>query len=273
MKARVEAQVTVKQAAVLLALLAPPVGEVHATGPCTDEHYRWTVKTTLALEGDAPAKTTPSAMLKWAPRKLYRPPIGTRVCTPRASRELKVYAVTGMGTLVAHRERSEGRLGLAHRVNAVGKDGLLRMRCGRNPRPQVRSVFRCVQTLHPPGRNRDRGGSIEKCQTDGSAPSARDAANSSNPYFSAVRCRTGPPCPPPTSWTDKVAAKSLARQRYRMGLQTSSGLAIRCAERTFGYSLYAQPTLSPALASRATLSVSTRAMVFSVRAGRIHAMQ
>ena len=86
---------TVKQAAVLLALLAQPVGEVHATGPCTDEHYRWTVKTTLALEGDAPAKTTPSAMLKWAPRKLYRPPIGTHVCTPRASRELKVYAVTG----------------------------------------------------------------------------------------------------------------------------------------------------------------------------------
>ena len=74
-----------------------------------------------------------------------------------------------------------------------------------------------------------------------------------------MRCRTGPPCPPPTSSTDKVAAKSLARQRYRMGLQTSSGLAIRCAERTFGYSLYAQPTLSPALASRATLSVSTRA--------------
>jgi len=39
------------------------------------------------------------------------------------------------------------------------------------------------------------GGGIEKCQTDGSAPSARDAANSSDSSFSTARCRTRAPSP------------------------------------------------------------------------------
>ncbi|PYO92724.1 MAG: hypothetical protein DMD62_12340 [Gemmatimonadetes bacterium] len=62
---------------------------------CTDPHYRWTVKTTVALQDSAPTPTTPSAMLKWTPPELYHPAVGAHDCTPRAGRELTVYAVTG----------------------------------------------------------------------------------------------------------------------------------------------------------------------------------
>jgi len=44
-----------------------------------------------------------------------------------------------------------------------------------------------------------------------------------------------------------------------------SGLGIRCAERTFAYPPYSQPTSSPAVASRATLSV-LRACAMTVTA-------
>ena len=62
---------------------------------CTDPHYRWTVKTTLAQQGATSTAATPSAMLHWAPLDLYRPAVGAHDCTPRADRELTVYAVTG----------------------------------------------------------------------------------------------------------------------------------------------------------------------------------
>src|SRR3989442_12552215 len=62
---------------------------------CTDPHYRWTVKTTLAQQGAASTAATPSAMLHWAPLDLYRPAVGVHDCTPRAERELTGYAVTG----------------------------------------------------------------------------------------------------------------------------------------------------------------------------------
>src|SRR5437867_22456 len=63
---------------------------------CTEPHYRWTVKTTLAQQGGDPSTTaTPSTMLHRAPLELYRPAPGVHDCTPRADRELTMYAVTG----------------------------------------------------------------------------------------------------------------------------------------------------------------------------------
>ncbi|HEV2671244.1 MAG TPA: hypothetical protein VGU74_09140 [Gemmatimonadales bacterium] len=62
---------------------------------CTDPHYRWTVKTTLAQQGNPSTAATPSAMLKWTPLDLDHPAVGARDCTPRAGRELTVFAVTG----------------------------------------------------------------------------------------------------------------------------------------------------------------------------------
>src|SRR2546422_10155929 len=50
------------------------------------------------------------------------------------------------------------------------------------------------QIFAPRGRG---GGAIEKCQTDGSAPSARDAAKSSDSSFSTAAARTPAPSPPP----------------------------------------------------------------------------
>ena len=66
-----------------------------ARAQCSDAHYRWTVKTAVALQGNPPTATTPAAMLKWAPLDLYRPPVNTADCTPRTDRENTVYAVTG----------------------------------------------------------------------------------------------------------------------------------------------------------------------------------
>ena len=73
-----------------LAISAPP-----AHAQCTDPHYRWTVKTTVANQGDPSTAATPSAMLKWTPLELYHPAPQAHDCTPRADRELTVYAVTG----------------------------------------------------------------------------------------------------------------------------------------------------------------------------------
>ncbi|HWC75050.1 MAG TPA: hypothetical protein VG454_14035, partial [Gemmatimonadales bacterium] len=79
---------------VLLAPLTTLAITVHAQ-TCTDPHYRWTVKTTTSLQGQAATATTPSAMLGWPPLDLYPPPRHTRDCTPRTDRELTIYAVTG----------------------------------------------------------------------------------------------------------------------------------------------------------------------------------
>jgi hypothetical protein len=73
-----------------LAISAPP-----AHAQCTDPHYRWTVKTRVANQGDPATAVTPSAMLKWTPLELYHPAPGAHDCTPRADRELTLYAVTG----------------------------------------------------------------------------------------------------------------------------------------------------------------------------------
>ena len=78
-------------AALLSAALATTT-DIHAQN-CSDAHYRWTVKTTLAQQGVAGTATTPAAMLTWTPLDLYRP--GGHDCTARAGKELTVYAVTG----------------------------------------------------------------------------------------------------------------------------------------------------------------------------------
>jgi|SRR5882672_5080246 len=78
----------------LAALAALATSAAHAQ-TCTDPHYRWTVKTTVAHEGDASTAATPSAMLTWTPLELYHPAPQAHDCTPRADRELTVFAVTG----------------------------------------------------------------------------------------------------------------------------------------------------------------------------------
>ncbi len=85
---------TPRTPALVAALAALAIGTAHAQ-TCTDPHYRWTVKTTLAQQGAASTAATPSTMLKWAPLDLNRPAVGAHDCTPRADRELTVYAVTG----------------------------------------------------------------------------------------------------------------------------------------------------------------------------------
>ena len=57
----------------------------------------------------APTATTPSAMLKWTPLELYRPAVEAHDCTPRADRELTVYAVTGWAR-AWHVEKAPGDL-------------------------------------------------------------------------------------------------------------------------------------------------------------------
>jgi len=102
----------------IAALASLAISTAHAQ-TCTDPHYRWTVKTTLALQGAAATAATPSAMLKWTPLELYHPAPGAHDCTPRADRELTVYAVTGWarswhiekapGDLDWHIELTQGR--------------------------------------------------------------------------------------------------------------------------------------------------------------------
>jgi len=104
--------------ALIAALVSLAISTAHAQ-TCTDPHYRWTVKTTLALQGAASTAATPSAMLQWTPLELYHPAVGAHDCTPRADRELTVYAVTGWarswyiekapGNLGWHIELTQGR--------------------------------------------------------------------------------------------------------------------------------------------------------------------
>src|SRR5438876_5487706 len=110
------------------------------------------------------------------------------------------------------------------------------------------------------------GRGIEKCQTDGSAPWARDAANSSDSCFSVARCRADPLQPDAADELNgKATARSLARLHDCMGLHLSSGLPIRCAERMFGAHCTRNQhhLLLPCVPPRAFYA---RAMVFSVRA-------
>ena len=103
---------------IIAALAALAISAAHAQ--CTDPHYRWTVKTTVAQQGDPSTAATPSAMLKWTPLELYHPAPGVHDCTPRADRELTVFAVTGWartwklekgpaGDLDWHIELTQGR--------------------------------------------------------------------------------------------------------------------------------------------------------------------
>src|SRR2546427_10115390 len=85
---------TPRTPALVAALASLTITAAH-TQTCTHPHSRWTVKTTLALQGAASTAATPSAMLKWTPLELYHPAGGAHDCTPRADRELTVYAVTG----------------------------------------------------------------------------------------------------------------------------------------------------------------------------------
>ena len=85
---------TPRTPALALALAALAISTAHGQ-TCTDPHYRWTVKTRVAHQGDPSTAATPSAMLKWTPLQLYHPAPGAHDCTPRADRELTVYAVTG----------------------------------------------------------------------------------------------------------------------------------------------------------------------------------
>ncbi len=85
---------TPRTPALVAALASLTISTAHAQ-TCTDPHYRWTVKTTVALQGAAATAATPSAMLKWTPLELYHPAVGAHDCTPRADREPTVYAVTG----------------------------------------------------------------------------------------------------------------------------------------------------------------------------------
>ena len=64
---------TPRTPALVAALASLTIGAAHAQ-TCTDPHYRWTVKTTLALQGAASTAATPSAMLKWTPLELSAPP-------------------------------------------------------------------------------------------------------------------------------------------------------------------------------------------------------
>src|SRR5881397_3489001 len=66
---------TPRTPALVAALAALAIGSAHGQ-TCTDPHYRWTVKTTLALQGAASTAATPSAILKWTPLALYRPAVG-----------------------------------------------------------------------------------------------------------------------------------------------------------------------------------------------------
>jgi len=72
--------------AVVAALAILPI--TPATGQtCTDPHYRWTVKTTVAHQGDPATAATPSA-ITWTPLEVFHPAPGAHDCTPRADREL-----------------------------------------------------------------------------------------------------------------------------------------------------------------------------------------
>ena len=92
----------------IAALASLAISTAHAQ-TCTDPHYRWTVKTTLALQGSTATAATPSAMLKWTPLELYHPAVGAHDCTPRADRELTVYTVTGWAR-AWHIEKAPGDL-------------------------------------------------------------------------------------------------------------------------------------------------------------------
>jgi len=78
-----------------LAISAPP-----AHAQCTDAHYRWTVKTRVAHEGDPWPAATPAAMLTWTPLELYHPAPQAHDCTPRADRELSQGRTTKSGRCV-----------------------------------------------------------------------------------------------------------------------------------------------------------------------------
>ncbi len=84
---------TPRTPALVAAFAAVAIGPAYSQ--CTDPHYRWTVKTTVAHQGDPSTAATPSAMLKWTPLELYHPAPGAKDCTPRADRELTMFAVTG----------------------------------------------------------------------------------------------------------------------------------------------------------------------------------
>src|SRR5713101_2682303 len=120
--------------------------------------------------------------------------------------------------------------------------------------------------FHPPGRfSRPGGGQSKKSPTVGNVPQARDPASGGD--FASRRRAAAYVLHAYTvaALHGTVAARSVARPRCRMGLQLSSGLGIRCAERTFAYPPYSQPTSSPGVASRATLSV-LRACAMTVTA-------
>ncbi len=150
------------------------------------------------------------------------------------------------------------------------------LRCCRSRRGSLQPAFyaRAMVVSRCPSRGafsthpadfRGRGGQSKKSPTVGNVPQARDPASGGD--FASRRRAAAYVLHAYTvaALHGTVAARSVARPRCRMGLQLSSGLGIRCAERTFAYPPYSQPTSSPGVASRATLSV-LRACAMTVTA-------
>jgi len=122
---------------VLLSLLATATARAQT---CTDSHYRWTVKTTTALQGNAATATTPSAMLQWPPLDLYRPPAGTADCTQRADHETTVYAVTGWAREL-HVQKAPGDLDWHIELTQGAKTKSTKCIVVEIPDPQYGNVF------------------------------------------------------------------------------------------------------------------------------------
>jgi hypothetical protein len=116
------------------------VATTMARAQCTDAHYRWTVKTTTAQEGDPATATTPAAMLKWTPLELYRPPAHSPDCTPRTGHETTVYAVTGWARALRV-EKPPGDLDWHIELTQSAKTKSTRCIVVEIPDPQYGSVF------------------------------------------------------------------------------------------------------------------------------------
>jgi len=122
---------------VLLSLLATARARAQT---CTDSHYRWTVKTTTAQQGNPATAATPSAMLQWPPLDLYRPPAGTADCTPRADHETTVYTVTGWAREL-HVQKAPGDLDWHIELTQGAKTKSSKCIVVEIPDPQYGSVF------------------------------------------------------------------------------------------------------------------------------------